>query len=476
MIETIIIGTGFGGLCMGAKLSMAERHDFLILEKAESVGGTWRENTYPGAECDIASAYYSYSFWPNPTWDFKWAKQKQILNYLNDFTDAFDLRRRIRFRTDVVSATWKHDHWEVGLRNGDHLQCRFLVSAVGQLHHTKTPEFKGRDCFKGIAFHSAQWDHSVELRDKNIAVIGNAASAIQLIPELAKISQKLTVYHRSANWILPKPDRAYTRLEKWLGRRLPFLAQIARFNLWAQGEFFVWPTIKGNPITSSFAKAWNQYALKKYIKDPELRKKMTPIYPIGAKRILLSDKIYPTLARDNVENVTAAIDRFNASGIQTTDGVNRAHDVVVFATGFQTRPFLKDIVVRGKNGLTLDRHWKNGAKAYHGVITAGFPNMFMLYGPNTNSGHTSIVFKIEQQVSYILQLMTRSTPNIISVKPSAEIEYDREMQQRLSRLNWNKVDASWYKDGDKITRNWPGSTLEYKRRMKTPIWADYEIT
>ena len=473
--KTLIIGAGFGGLCMGVKLQEQGDTDFIIAEKADEIGGTWRENTYPGAECDIASALYSYSFAPNPSWDFKWAKQAQIHAYQKKVARNYGLYAHLQFGKTVVSAVFHDGMWITKFKDGNEIKSQFLVSAIGQLHIPKTPDIPGAADFQGVSFHSAQWDHRFDYQNKRIAVIGNAASAIQLIPELAEATDNLTVYHRTPNWIVPKKDRAYSRLEKWLGKRIPVLGKLYRFNLFAQGEFFLWPIIKGNAAATWIGMQWSKAGLRKHIKDPALRAKMLPEYPMGARRVLLSDKIYPALARPNVETVTEGIDHLTATGIVAQDGTQRAHDLIVYATGFHTNPFLKEINVTGRGGRRLRDHWADGAAAYMGVMTDGFPNLFILYGPNTNTGHTSIIYKLENQVSYIVQLMGK-TAATICVKAEAEAEFSDEMQSRLKTLAWSKVDASWYKVGDKVPNNWPGSALEYKRRYKTPIWDHYEIS
>lgn len=472
--KTLIIGAGFGGLCMGIKLQEAGHHDFVIAEKADEVGGTWRENTYPGAECDIASAFYSYSFAPNPAWDFKWAKQKQILAYQKGVATDYGLYPHIQFGRTVVSSAYRNGFWHTTFSDGDVIVSQFLVSAIGQLHVPKVPALKGAETFNGVAFHSARWDHDFDHVGKNIGVVGNAASAIQLIPELAKVADQLTVYHRTPNWIIPKKDRPYSRVEKWLGKTVPGLGKLYRFGLFAQGEYFIWRIIMGKPISRFIGQIWSKAALKKHIKDPELRAKMQPKYQMGARRILLSDKIYPAFARENVEVVTDGIDQFTPDGIQTQDGTKRAHDLVVYATGFYSNPFLKEIEVTGADRQSLREHWADGAQAYMGVMTAGFPNLFILYGPNTNSGHASVIYKLENQVNYLVKLMGKVT-STVTVKPEAEIEFSHEMQSRLKDLAWAKIDESWYKVGDKIPNNWPGSALEYKRRYREPIWDHYEI-
>ena len=473
--DTIIIGTGFAGLGLAARMRERGHDDLVLLEKADAIGGTWRENTYPGAECDVPSALYSYSFEPNPTWDFKWAKQKQILQYINDFADKRDLRRHIRTGVEVVGAQWLDGEWLVSLRSGAQMRCRYLVSAIGQLHHPRVPGFEGLEEYQGPHFHTARWDHSVPLEGRDIACIGNAASAIQLIPEVAKVARKLTVYHRSPNWIIDKGDRPYSAFEKWLGRVFPPLAKIYRASLWSQGEYGLWPAIQGKRLQGWVLRKQHEKKLKEaFPDDPDMRARLTPDYPIGARRILLSDQYIAALARPNVEVVFNPIERFTESGI-VAGGVERAHDAVAMATGFITNPFLKEISVTGEGGLSLRERWADGAEAYLGVMTAGFPNLFMLYGPNTNTGHTSIIYKLEQQFEIILKLMEEAKGGIIAVKPEAEAEYNAEVQRRLRETAWDKVEASWYKDGEKVTNNWPGSSREFKRRLTNPVFDHFEF-
>ncbi len=476
MMKTLIVGTGFGGLCLAARLREQGDDDFIILEKAKGVGGTWRENTYPGAECDIPSALYSYSFAPNPTWDFKWAKQPQILKYIQKFASDRDLIRHIHFGQSVISAIYDKGRWTVKTAQGETYEAQFFVSAIGQLHVPSFPNFKGRESFKGDSFHSAQWDHAVELKGKKIGVIGVGASAAQLIPEVAKTAKHLTVYQRSPNWIINKGDRPYTRIEKWISQYIPAMARLYRKGIWMQGEYVIWPIIKGAKIRSKLARLASQSEMKKYITDSELQAKLTPNYPIGAKRILFSDSYYPAIARKNVTLETDSIAEIQESGIITSSGESHKHDVIIYATGFYANPFLKEIDVTGENNVSLREHWKDGAFAYLGVTTSGFPNMFILYGPNTNTGHTSIVYKLEAQVQHILKLMDKAGKRAVEVKSAAEAEFNKEAQERLSHLAWAKIEASWYKDGDRVTNNWPGSSTEFKRRLENPVFDHFNFT
>ncbi len=474
--KTLIIGAGFGGLCMAAKLKEKGDNDFLIIEKGEGVGGTWRENSYPGAGCDIPSALYSYSFARKYDWQSKWAKQPEILAYIEKCVDDFGLRPHLSFNTSVKEAAFKTDHWVITLNNDERLTCQFLVSAVGQLHHPKTPDFVGLNKFKGKAFHSARWDHAVNLSDKRVAVIGNAASAVQLIPKVAKQAKSLTVYHRSANWVVGKEKLPFWIVERMMGPLFKKFGNFDRFQTWALGEFGLWRMIKRDPMTSWIGRRWFRKNLKQSVTDKALQEKLTPDYPIGAKRVLLSDDFFPALMRDNVDLVFEGVKTFDENGIIDSAGITRQHDVVVFATGFYSNPFLKEIDVLGEASQSLKETWHEGAYAYYGTMTSGFPNLFILYGPNTNTGHSSIIFKLEQQVGYVMQLMSRAGDGHINVKPDAEGSYNEKVQARLSKLAWAKIEESWYKDGDRVTNNWPGSSWEFKRKMSKPDWSAFEVS
>lgn len=474
--KLVIVGAGFAGLGLAYRLKKAGIDDFIILEKADGVGGTWRHNTYPGAECDIASSLYSYSFAPNPAWDFKWSKQPQILGYIESFVQDNDLYRHIKFNQSVKSADYEGGRWTINTQDGGKYNSQFFVSAIGQLHHPSIPAFDGKADFEGPSFHSAEWDHSVDLSDKNVAVIGVGASAAQLIPEVAKVAQHLTVYQRSSNWIINKHDRPYSRFEKWLARKLPFMAKLYRGGLWCQGEYFIWPVIKGAKLRGALVRGLNALEIRAHVKDPDKRARLKPDYPVGAKRILLSDTYYKAIGRENVTLETGGIARIQKKTIQTKTDIIHPHDVIVYATGFHTNPFLKEIEVRGNGGEDLREHWKDGAFAYLGVTTSGFPNMFMLYGPNTNTGHTSIIYKLEAQFEHILKLISKAGEGVVSVNEPAEAAYNKEAQEKLSKLAWAKIDASWYKDGTRVTNNWHGGSIEFKRRLQNPIYAHFTFS
>jgi len=474
--ETIVIGTGFGGLAVGYELKKAGRDNFLFLEKADGVGGTWRENTYPGVKCDTNSILYSYSWAPNPDWEYKWSRQSQILQYIKDLFLENDLLKHVQLNTRVIGATFDEQKslWTVYTDNNE-ITCRYLVSSVGQLHHPSMPNIQGIDDFEGHQIHAAQWDNDLDLNNKNVAVIGSAASAIQLIPEIAKVANKLTVYQRSANWVLPQGDKKYSSFEKWQARYLPFFRKLHRWIIEFKAENILYPAVKGSPF---WGKALGDKCLremKKIIADPEMQEALTPNYPIGAKRVLFSDWYYQTLVRENVELVTSHVSEITPVGVQCDDRLERKHDVIIYATGFKTNPFLLGLDIKGRGGKKLDDHWSGGAHAYLSVTTADFPNLFFTYGPNSNTSHHSIIFKLETQARLIRQFVENELKKpFIEVKSEVEDNFNQEIQKRMSTMTWSKVDASWYKVGDKITNNWPGNCKEYRARLNAPNWSEYK--
>ena len=479
MHQAIIIGTGFSGICMGIKLKEAGIHDFIILEKASEVGGTWRENTYPGAECDIPSALYSYSFEHYPFWEYKWSHQPQILSYLKHCAEKYGLNPHIRFNQEMIAARFDEENacWYVQTKQGDEYQAQSLISAVGQLHYPSTPYMKGKELFKGDIWHSANWNHDISLESKKVGVVGNAASAVQFIPQIAPVVEKLTVFQRSANWMIPKPDRPYKKWEKKLSARIPFLLRLYRQSLWLKGGV-MFLLMGKNKFFKKLGEAYSKNYIKRSVKDPELRKKLMPDYPIGAKRILFSDDYYLTFNRENVELIDTPIQEMTESGIRLKEGKEIPLDVVIFATGFKTNPFLMGLDIEGLKGQKICEAWKEGAEAYLGITTSGFPNFFMMYGPNTNLGHNSIVIMSECQAKYITQCIVAWQKNkfkYLNLKPEVQQKYNEKIQKRLANSAWDQIADSWYKSGNKITNNWPGRTMEYDWKTRKVKFSVFEM-
>ncbi len=477
--EVIIIGAGFSGLCLAHKLVEQGITNFTVLEKAEDVGGTWRDNTYPGCACDVQSHLYSYSFEGNAEWSESYAGWKEIQQYIQGFVRKHQLRRFVTFKQEMAAATFdeRTGTWRVETRSGDLFRARFLIMGTGPLHVPAIPSFPGRETFKGAVFHSARWDHKVSLSGKRVISIGTGGSAIQYIPEVAKLAQKLTVMQRTPAWVLPRKERAYTPMEKALFRKSPALRTLHRLGIYLKNEarlLAVW-----NP---SIANLYSNVAvshIKKSIKDPAMVARLTPDYTIGCKRILLSNTYYPTFNRKNVSLVTDGIDRLVPEGVVTKDGALHEADVIVLGTGFVVDPrdYLQQVPIRGRGGVQLLDVWQDGPEAYLGMTVSGFPNLFQMTGPNTALGHNSIIFMIESMVAYILDAIhTTKRRNCLSLEVQSTVQqaYNRSLQTRLKGTVWTTGCTSWYqqKEGKNIAI-WPGSTLEYRWRTRRIRASDF---
>ena len=475
------MGSGFSGICLAIKLKQRGIDDFIILEKADELGGTWRDNHYPGAECDVPSALYSFSFATKTDWDYQWSEQPQILEYIKHTARQHRVLTHIQFGSELIAADFDagKGQWLLELANGEALSAQFLISAVGQLHKPHVPRYKGADSFHGPCFHSADWNHAIDFGGKSVAVIGNAASATQFVPLVAQQAERLVIFQRSANWVSKKRDRRYTDREKKLMRLFPFAKRLARLRIYLRNELLVYPAIRGNRLNAWLLKMACLSYLNNTVTDTALRQKLLPEYPVGAKRILVVDGYYEALMRENVELVTDAIDAIDDTGIRTRSGHHYSCDVIIYATGFVTNPFLDGIHIRGSSGKALSDHWSAGANAYLGMTTCEFPNLFFMYGPNTNLGHNSILLMAESQADYILQAIHSvdlHKGSTLEVRQDIEEQYNRELQARLQGMAWNSVADSWYKSGGRITNNWPGSVGEYRRATRTFRAADYTVT
>ncbi len=477
-----IIGAGFAGLCMAIRLKEAGIHSFTILEKSSSVGGTWRDNTYPGAACDVQSHLYSFSFEPKHDWSRKFGLQPEIRAYMEQCAEKYGLKPHIRFNTEVVSTAFDKTsgQWEIKTRTGDTLRANILVTGTGQLNRPAYPRLPGLDQFAGKTFHSARWDHNYALKGKRVAVIGTGASAIQFVPQIAPKVAKLDLYQRSPPWVIPKPDRAFTALEQWLFQSFGWWDRLYRALIYwtIECRAFGFTNFLGLRHAMKFYELLARWNIRRAIKDKTLRRKLIPDYPIGCKRILIANDWYPALDRDNVEVIDTGIERVEKDAIVGKDGARRPADAIIFGTGFQTTDFLAPIQITGLDGLDLNQAWLEGAEAYKGISVAGFPNLFMTYGPNTNLAHNSIIFMLESQVRYILQcvrLLLDPGLHYMDVRADRQALYNQGMQHRLKDSVWTTC-TNWYRTASgKITNNWLGFTVEYRLMTSKLDLMDYEL-
>lgn len=477
--SVLIVGTGFGGIGMAIELKRAGLGNIVVLEKGDDIGGVWRENTYPGAGCDIPSPYYSFSFEQNPLWPMRFSLRADIQAYLKGAADKYGVTPHIRFNTEVTTAAFDEDRrlWRVETSTGAVYEARVFIPAVGQLSRPALPSIAGRDSFAGHAFHSAQWDHDYDLTGKRVAVIGTGASAIQFVPQIQPAVGRLTLFQRSAPYIAPKPDQVYRRWQHTLYRKVPQAQLTERAFFWGLCEFAT-VGLKGNPAITKIVD-WLALAMRaKQIKDPALRAKLTPDYPAGCKRVLFASNYYPALARPNVHVETGSITEITPAGVRTADGVEHDVDAIIYATGFATTEFLGPMKVHGLSGRDLRDAWSTGARAYLGMTVPDFPNMFLMYGPNTNLGCGSIIYMLERQARYIRQAVQRLGTGLsyVDVRQEVADRFDEEVQRRLARSVWSRC-GSWYRDASgRIATNWPGLVSEYHRRTKTVDMADYWVT
>ena len=476
-----IVGSGFAGLGMAIRLKQAGFHDFSIFEIAASVGGTWRDNRYPGAACDVESPLYSFSFAPNPDWSRMFAIQPEIRAYLEQCVERFGLGPHLRLNTAVTSAAFDDtaNAWHLTLSTGARESAQILIAGTGGLARPSFPDISGLDRFKGALFHSARWDDKAQLAGKRVAVIGTGASAIQIVPELAKEAAHLYVFQRTAPWIIPKMDREIAMPERERFRRRPFLQRLLRTRLYWQHELLAFGFI-GEPRILKLAGLLARRTIQRRVKDPALLAKVTPDYTLGCKRILLSNDYYPALQRDNVELVTEPIQTMTETGIKTRDGQERALDAIVLATGFHAADVVAPFKVTGIASRDLDHTWAEGAEAYLGTSVAGFPNFFLIVGPNTGLGHSSMVFMIESQVAYILsavQRMQRKALARVEVRGEVQRKFNQALHARFPRTVWNSGCVSWYrtKSGKNPTL-WPSFSFDFRRRTRRFDVENYEVT
>ena len=476
-VRVAVIGAGFGGLGTGIALLDAGIRDFAILERADAVGGTWRDNTYPGCACDVPSHLYSFSFAPNPRWSRSFSGQPEIRAYLEDVADRPGLRARLYFQAAVTGAVWQQDtaRWLISTARGE-LTADVLVSAGGPLSEPSTPDVPGLEQFPGAVFHSARWDHETDLAGKRIAVIGTGASAIQLVPQLQRQAAKLVLFQRTPAWVMPRRDRKISGLEKWLYAHVPPTQRLARLGVYLSREATVVGFVK-RPAILKLAQRVAQHHLNRAVKDPELRAKLTPRYVMGCKRVLLSNDYYPALARPNAEVVAAGLAGVEGSTLIGSDGSRREVDAIVFATGFHTVDMPMARQIWGVGGRSLAEAWGGDMRALRGTTVAGFPNLCFVIGPNTGLGHNSMVHIIESQLSYILDFVRSAArpDGALDTDERAQQAWCDEVERRMGPTVWNTGGCkSWYlNEAGRNPTLWPASTLRFRRLTRRVDAREY---
>ncbi|MEV7780235.1 NAD(P)/FAD-dependent oxidoreductase [Kitasatospora sp. NPDC088351] len=479
-VRVAVIGSGFGGLGAGVRLRRAGITDFVILERADSVGGTWRDNSYPGCACDVPSHLYSFSFAPNPDWPRSFSGQPDIRAYLEKVADVFGLRPHLRFNTELTEARWEAEQtrWRITTTAGQ-WTADAIVSASGALADPQIPDLPGLDTFPGKVFHSSRWDHDYDLAGRRVAMVGTGASAAQIIPSIQPKVGRLTVFQRTPAWVLPRGDREISGLEKWLHGRLPVTARIRRGALFALRELQVDAFVR-RPGALRLVQGLAERHLAQGVADPALRARLTPDYRIGCKRILLSNTYYPALAAANTEVVASGLREVRGSTLVAADGSEHEVDAIVFGTGFHVTDMPIGARVFGANGTSLAEEWKDGMEALRGSTVHGFPNLFFVVGPNTGLGNSSMILMIESQLNYLIDaLTTLRSVGATAMQPTARAQrhWNLELQHRMDRTVWTTGGCrSWYLDSSgRNTVLWPASTTAFRRATRKVDLAEYEL-
>lgn len=477
MPAVAIIGAGMSGMCMAIKLRQAGITDVTIYEKASEVGGTWRDNTYPGLSCDVASRFYQYSFVPNPAWSHFFSPGAEIQAYFVKVADDYGLRDRIRFDTEIVDATFAEHKWRIRTAAGEQQEVDFLISAAGVLREPRYPNIAGLHDFGGAVMHSARWDHSVQTTGKRVAVIGTGSTGVQIVCGLAPTAQRLTLFQRSAQWVVPFPNRPYSKMADPLRKRLPILGRLAYETYRALYELLLHALVRPGWQRTLLGEACR--ANLRTVRDPELRRKLTPDYQPMCRRLILSGGFYRAMQRDNVDLVTDAIDHVEQRGIVTADGVLHEVDVIALATGFDAHAYMRPMRLTGQDGITIDKAWADAPRAHLTVAMPGFPNLFMLMGPHSPVGNYSIIAVAETQADHILGWIDRwRRGQFDSVAPTqaATDKFNAEMRQAMPGTVWTTGCTSWYLGADGLPELWPWTPARYRARLGAPpIPDDYDL-
>ncbi|GAB2560380.1 flavin-containing monooxygenase [Spirosoma aerophilum] len=481
-VQVGIIGAGFAGLVAALRLKKQQKESFVIFERAAEIGGTWRDNVYPGCACDVASPLYSFADEPNPDWDSLYASQSEILAYIKSVVERNNLRSHIRFNTDIVKAQFvpESGYWQLTDARGNTTTVKVLLAALGPLNRPNIPAFSGMSTFQGAIFHSAEWDTTYDLSGKNVAVIGTGASAIQLVPAIAPQVKSLTVFQRTPAWISHRLNRPLSEAARQLFRRFPLLMKAQRESIFWLNEL-IGMGFTGSQWLNTVMKRISLKKLADEVHDPEVRKRLTPAYTIGCKRILKSDDFYPTFNRPNVHLVTEAIDTFTPTGIRAADGREYVVDTVILGTGFKVADLNFYTQFIGKNGRQLMDVWqKTGGEAYKGVTTASFPNLAFLLGPNTGLGHNSVIHMMESQMNYIMQYIDQieqlGESGYLDVKQSIQHTYNQRLQEQFTGTVWASGCQSWYmNEAGKNTTLYPRLNTHFRKITRNFSLSDYQV-
>jgi cation diffusion facilitator CzcD-associated flavoprotein CzcO len=477
-VRIAIVGAGFSGLGMAIRLKQRGQRDFVVIEKAADVGGTWRDNTYPGCACDIPSHLYSFSFALNPHWSRAYSPQPEIWDYLRCCAERFGILPYIQWNSELLDASWNEDDqcWHITTVKGQ-LTADILILGNGPLSEPSLPAIPGLECFEGVLFHSAQWNHDYDLTGKRVAVIGTGASAVQFVPQIQPRVAHLSLFLRTPPWILPRRDHAIPSWQRALFHLLPITQRFVRTRIYWRQELLALGFVY-RPAMMESAMRLAQRHLAKQVPNPELRAKLTPDYLMGCKRILLSDDFYPSLIQPNVELVTDRIREARANSMVTVDGREHEIDAIICGTGFNVTDAQLPRYVHGRSG-SLNETWHPDPHAYLGTTVSGFPNLFLLIGPNTGLGHNSLIFMIESQLNYILDclhMMDRRKLRAVEVRSEIQNAFNKEMQQRMRGTVWTSGCTSWYLDASgHNTTLWPGFTFEFRRRTRHFDPQHYEL-
>ncbi|WP_027504906.1 MULTISPECIES: flavin-containing monooxygenase [unclassified Rhodococcus (in: high G+C Gram-positive bacteria)] len=480
ILSTAVIGGGFAGIGAAIRLQQRGIRDIAILERGTRAGGTWRDNTYPGAACDIPSRLYSYSFAPNPDWSHTYSGSAEILGYIDSMVEKFELSRYLRFGHTVVDVTWHESRslWEISVQDREPVLARTVVMASGPLANVSLPKIRGVETFAGAKIHSARWDHDYDFAGKKVAVVGTGASGVQIVPELVKVAESVKVFQRTPGWVLPRTNFRTRGLTREIYRRVPFSQSVAR-KAWFWGHESVALGVVWNSPLTRVVEGVSKLHLRSQVPDPWLRRQLTPEFRAGCKRLLMTSKYYPALQKDNCTLVTWPIAQISEKGIRTVEGVEHQFDAIVFATGFDVSKTGSPIPITGRDGRVLADEWSRGAHAYKSIAVSGYPNMYFTFGPNSGPGHSSALVYMEAQIDYLVDAIATAVNQnfVLDVRASVQAEYNADLQQRLTKTTWNSGCSSWYltEDGFNATM-FPGFATQYVKQLETVLLPDYSVT